>query len=120
MAKIFDYTNLEDFIEEHFLYSMVNCIHHNCDDFIDGDIGERIEESSMYKLVTIDLNTDVDLNEWYVDEVLVEETMEEITNCFESTPVPLISKDFSIIDGIHRLNAFKAIGYTTIQVYQGV
>jgi hypothetical protein len=108
-----------DIISEDILYQNIQEFHRNYDDFIDGDLSERIEEYEFYKLIEIDFNK-LDLEEWNVDESLVEEIKEEIEFNINTMPLCVIDDNYSIIDGIHRLNALKNLGYNSIKVYQGI
>jgi len=70
----------------------------------------------MYELIEVDLDQ-LDLDEWNVDEELVEEFLDLD---IETMPIPLISDDYSIIDGIHRLNALLKLNYNKVYVYRGI
>jgi len=112
-------SNKPEKISEAELYIMCEKIHHTSEDFYDGDLAERIEDYKEYELVEINLS-ELDLEEWYVDEEMVEEYMEEIEEDYETLPIPLISHDNSIIDGTHRLNALNNLGYKKVFVYRGI
>jgi len=120
MRHLITFENKQSIIEEHILYSMFNDIHHTDDDFIDGDLGERIEKYNSYQLVKINLENDIDLEEWFIDDFLVDKYMDEIRESPETTPMCLIDSDFSIIDGTHRLNAFYNLSFKNIFVYKGM
>jgi len=117
--NFYTYSNKPETLPEAELYIMCEDIHHTPEDFFDGDLAERIEEYSEYRLVEIDL-TSIDLDEWDICEDTVEDYMEEIKDNLDSLPIPLISADNSIIDGTHRLNALKQLGYKKAFVYQGI
>lgn len=105
--------------EEGFIYQEVQKIHHTSDDFIDGDLGERIEAFKYYHLQVTDL-TKLDKNEWVVFDDTVDEIINEIrTKGLLKMPKMIISDKKSLIDGIHRLNALLKIGITNYPCYVG-
>jgi hypothetical protein len=111
--------NIIDEKEEHIIYQEVQKIHHTRDDFIDGDISERIEEFKYYHLQVMDLNN-LDKDEWSVDDDIVDDIIDEIREKGLLTmPKMLISEKSSIIDGTHRLNALLKIGITKYPCYVG-
>ena len=110
--------NLPDIELSSDIYDLVESNHLRQEDFIDGDLGERIEAYDKYELVEINL-ADVNLDEWLVDQELVGEYVDEMKN-ESDVPICIISDSNSIIDGIHRLNMFKVLNYENVWVYQGL
>ena len=62
----------------------------------------------------------IDRDEFYIDEELVEDYVEKIKNeGVENMPPMLISDNYEIIDGIHRLNALLDSGFNSFLSYVG-
>jgi len=97
------------------VYELVRDIHHNEDDFYDGNLGDRIYEYDVYE------ERDVPIKEvispWDVDEVKVDEYVEMGS---KNIPHIVIDHDYEIIDGTHRFEAAKELGLETIKAYVGV
>ena len=119
-VNLYTHSNQKKKVSEEELYMMCEDIHHTPDDFIDGDLAERIEEYSEYELVEIDLDKDVDLDEWNICDETVSEYAEEIKEDISDLPISLISHSGSIIDGSHRLNALKKTGRKKTLAYRGI
>jgi len=104
------------------VYSLVQRIHHTYDDFIDGDLGDRIEKYSEYELKEIPL-ADLNLDEWYIDEDMVDEYVEKFQEFKEYPPI-VVGKDrlnkYTIIDGIHWANALSELGLKSIKAFVGI
>lgn len=110
--------DIGDIVDESDIYNYVESLHHNYDDFIDGDLAKRIEWYPEYKLVKVDLSK-LDLDEFYWDEVDVEEFKDKFLNNKTYPPI-VISHDYSIIDGTHRANALYQVGETEILAFMGI
>lgn len=111
---------IEAQIKEHILYSISDKSHREHNDFVDGDLAERIEEFPFYNLISDFDIKKLDLDEWNVEEELVKEYSNLISRYgIENMPPILISDENSIIDGIHRLNSLKELGYANVPVFQG-
>lgn len=111
---------IEAQIKEHIIYSISEKSHREHDDFVDGDLAERIEEFPFYNLISDFDIKEIDLNEWNVDNELVSDYTSLISRYgIENMPPILISDNNSIIDGIHRLNSLKELGYSNVPVFQG-
>jgi len=95
-------------------------VHHEPDDFEEGDIVQRIEEYYSYTLKEINIK-DLDLDEWDIDNELVDKIRKEIENNNGNYPPIIVSPApyFSIIDGTHRANAVNKLGYKKIKAYVG-
>jgi hypothetical protein len=94
---------------------LVREIHHREEDFDEGDIVDRIYACGSYRLTLLPI-ADIDLEEFYVDEDLVE------TFTKKNEPMPPIIFDEtykSLIDGIHRAKAADRRGQKTILAYVG-
>lgn len=97
------------------IYQYVEWIHKNQEDFREGDLAQRIEYHSFYKLTEIPLNK-INLEEWMVDEDKVEEYVEFYQKNKKYPPI-VIDDEFSIIDGTHRANALNQLGFETIKAW---
>lgn len=100
------------------VYMHVSNIHRNYEDFEDGDLGERLEMYDKYIVKVVDINK-IDTEEFQLDDDLVDEYIDKYkkTNTY---PLSVITSDYNIIDGTHRLNALKTIGITKVLVFVGV
>ena len=93
--------------------------HHTHDDLIDGDVLQRIQAYDYYILTNIPLS-DLSLDEWEVDEGLVDEYVSKLQNGEEYPPIVIDSISYgvpTIIDGIHRANALSITGNDTVKAY---
>ncbi len=111
---------INESVDAHTIYSDVLSGHREPDDFIDGDIGDRIYWFDDYKLTSLPLSN-LNLDEHYVDEDLVDDYVEHIKDSPKTMP-PIVYDPIakSIIDGIHRANAYANLGYDTIPAYVGL
>ena len=92
------------------VYSFVQKIHRNEEDFYEGNIGQRIEEYSNYKVLKIPINTictdEYELDEDYVKDYILK--YKEL-GTYPSIVLGRLNTDwgYDIIDGNHRVNALK-------------
>ena len=101
------------------IHSMVYDIHGKSEDWEEGDLYERLHEYEKYELKDIDINS-IDLDEWSLDEDYVEGVAEKLKDDnFQYDPI-VISHHNSIIDGLHRANALKKLGFDKIKAYVGI
>ena len=100
------------------VYLEVQKIHRDYDDFIEGNLGERLDEYDHYELKKLKLSA-LDLDEWNVQEGLVYKIAAEM-RANPAYPPIVVSADMSIIDGIHRANAWRGLGNKSINAYVGV
>jgi hypothetical protein len=107
-------------VDAHTIYSNVQSGHREPDDFIEGDIGDRIYWFDDYKLSSLPISN-LNLDEHYVDEDLVDDYIEHIKYSPKTMP-PIVYDPIakSIIDGIHRANAYAKLGYENIPAYVGL
>jgi hypothetical protein len=114
---------LGDIVDESEVYKYVQKIHNNYDDFIDGDIGERIERFPKYRLSLVDIDK-INTDEYYLDEDMVDEYVEKYKKTETYPPIVLGYYDsrwgYGIIDGNHRANALKTIGLKKIKCFVGL
>jgi hypothetical protein len=111
---------IDETVDAHTIYSDVQSGHREPDDFVEGDIGDRIYWFDDYKLTSIPISN-LNLDEHYVDEDLVDDYIEHIKDSPKTMP-PIVYDPIakSIIDGIHRANAYANLGYDTIPAYVGL
>jgi hypothetical protein len=88
-----------DILSEDIIYQYVQILHGN-DDFIDGDLGERIEKYDNYQLVEVDIDK-LNIDEYYLFDDLVDDYIEEY-NKRVSYPPPVVTYNYKLIDGNHR------------------
>jgi hypothetical protein len=106
-----------DILSEDIIYQYVQILHGN-DDFIDGDLGERIEKYDNYQLVEVDIDK-LNIDEYYLFDDLVDDYIEEY-NKRVSYPPPVVTYNYKLIDGNHRSNALNKIGFNKIKVFRGL
>jgi len=100
------------------IYQYVQNIHSDYDGgFVDGNLGERIEEYNYYTLKDVSISH-IDLDEFYIDDSIVDEYEEQFKHSNTYPPI-VLGHDFSIIDGTHRSNALAQAGVTTIKAWVG-
>lgn len=116
-------SNVGDIILESDVYQYVQKIHNNYDDFIDGDLGERIGRFSKYKVVLIDIDK-INTDEYYLDDDMMDDYIDKYENNKSYPPIVLGYYDsrwgYNIIDGNHRVNALKSIGVKKIKCLVGL
>lgn len=114
-----DMTKIIKQIPEHEVFNVVTRIHKN-EDVDSGDLTDRIESNRFYNHV-VDFEIDnLDLNQYSIDEDIVEDIIYEIQEKGLSTmPKIIIDSEKNIIDGLHRLNALKKIGINKIDLLIG-
>lgn len=101
------------------IYSAVQSGHREPDDFVEGDIGDRIYWFDDYQLTSLPISQ-INLDEYYVDEDLVDDYIDHIKDSPKTMP-PIVYDPIgqSVIDGIHRANAYAKLGYDVIPAYVG-
>lgn len=106
-------------VDAYTIYNAVQSGHREPDDFIEGDLTDRIYWFDDYELTSLPI-ADIDLDEHYVDEDLVDDYIEHIKDSPKTMP-PIVYDPIeqSVIDGIHRANAYAKLGYDAIPAYVG-
>lgn len=103
--------------EEHVVYEFVKSIHHTSDDFVDGDIGERIEQFEHYKLMEVSISQ-LDRGLYYIDEDLVTDFSKRD---YETTPPVVVGgfygNTFDVIDGNHRVESLVLNGRKNVLAF---
>ena len=102
------------------IFNQVKEIHREFRDIEEGDLPDRIYWFDEYKTSLIPLSQ-IDLNEFEVDEDLVEDYIEYIKDSPKTMP-PIVYDPVagSVIDGMHRANAYARLGYDSIPAYVGL
>lgn len=97
------------------VYTLTKEIHRDEADFDEGDLGDRIYKYDIYEERDVPIKNII--SPWHFDDDLVGEYVE-----MGSTNMPriVLDHDYEIIDGTHRLEAAKELGYETIKAYVGV
>lgn len=128
------YAEIGDVLDESDIYQYVEQIHRNEEDFQEGDLIERIEQFSKYKLMEIPID-DIDIDEFYLDDDYMDEYKSMTKDSSDYPPIVLNgSKDIStvrykngkyvssytIIDGTHRVNALDRLGYKNVKAWVGI
>lgn len=101
------------------IFQIVKQQHRKRTDFIEGNISKRIYATPLYELKRVPLNL-IDEQEWDIDEDLVIAYAKKESK--KRPPVILHYEDglYSIVDGIHRVNAAKALKEKYINAYVGI
>jgi hypothetical protein len=107
-------------VDAHTIYGIVQGGHREPNDFVEGDIGDRIYWFDDYKQTELPISQ-INLDEYYVDEDLVEDYIDFIKDSPNTMP-PIVYDPIegSVIDGIHRANAYARLGRETIPAYVGL
>jgi len=88
----------------------------NC--FVDGDLGERLDEYDKYQLKEISID-DIDLDEWELDDYYTDIYKTKYIDNKDYPPI-VVGSEYSIIDGLHRANALKESGLEKIKAFVGI
>lgn len=92
----------------------------NC--FVDGDLGDRLDEYERYKLKEISIE-ELNLEEWDLHDFYVDIYKKKFLDNKEYPPIVVGKKEYgtySIIDGLHRANALKQSGIEKILAFVGI
>ncbi len=115
--------NVGDVYEESDIYEYIQKLHYKRkEDFWDGDLGERIEKFSHYVVKEISVE-DINLEEYHLDTDDMEEYIEKYNELNSYPPIVLGKKEYglyNVIDGTHRGNALKELGFNKIVCFVGV
>lgn len=106
-------------IDPYTIFNQVKKIHHTFQDIEEGDLPDRIYWFDEYELTELPLSK-INLDEFYVDEDLVEDYIDYIKDSPNTMP-PIVYDPIanSVIDGTHRANAYARLGRKTIPAYVG-
>jgi hypothetical protein len=113
-------TGIIESVDPHTIFNQVKEIHREFRDIEEGDLPDRIYWFDEYKTTQLPLSK-INLDEYYVDEDLVEDYIEYIKYSPKTMP-PIVYDPIagSVIDGMHRANAYARLGYDTIPAYVGL
>jgi hypothetical protein len=112
-AKIGDVLTEED------IYQYIQSIHDDYEgSFIDGDLGDRIEEFEEYELKTIPIS-EIDIDEFSLDTSKMKDYIKEYKNSNNYPPI-VLNDEYGIIDGTHRVNALERIGLKEVKAWVGI
>jgi len=122
IMNIINNAKIGDILPEDIIYQYVQELH-NYEDFENGDLGERIEEFSTYKLLKIELDN-IDLDEFELDQCRAEEFAEKYKETEYYPPIIIsnelaFNNDYRIIDGNHRANGLKMVGEKYVKAFVG-
>lgn len=106
-----------DIIESSNISKYVRRIHGE-NDFINGDMKDRIEKYNTYQLVEIDIDK-LNINEYYRFDNLVDKYAEYYNKTKNYPPIVISSED-KLIDGNHRSNALNKLGIKKIKAFKGL
>jgi hypothetical protein len=112
-------SSINESVSANDIVNSVKRIHRNERDFDDGDLIDRIYWFDDYEPSSINISN-LNLSEFYVDDSLVKEIITKIKSSPNTMP-PIIVDPYSgsIIDGIHRANAYAELGYKVIPALVG-
>ena len=97
-----------DVVPEEYIYNYVQYLHDDYEGaFVDGDLGDRIEEFGKYKLVDLSLS-EIDLDEFNIDDVSVSDYKSIIEDTDDYPPI-VVDDEYRIIDGAHRAVAVSEL-----------
>jgi hypothetical protein len=112
-----------DIYPESDIYSYIQKLHRNEEDFYEGDIGERIERFSTYVVADIPIDK-IEMDEYQLDDDYVDDYVKMFEKLGTYPPIVLgqYNKNwgYNIIDGTHRANALRKLGFTSIIAFVGL
>ncbi len=104
--------------DESDVYSYVQRIHSNEEDFDTGDLGQRIEDYKQYKVQSIDVSK-LNLDRFQIYPDVVEKYIKQYENYGAYLPI-VTTHDYEIIDGNHRATALSELGINKILGFVGI
>jgi len=121
--------NIGDLYDESDIYIYCQKLHKNEEDFLGeendgGDLGERIEKFIKYEVAEISIDK-IETDEYYLDDDIVDEYIDKYNEIKTYPPIVLGYYGYGygkydIIDGNHRANALKKLGFETIICFVGL
>ena len=117
------------------IYKYVEQLHRNEEDFYDGDLGQRIEQFSKYKLTEIPIDK-INIDEWDLDIDYMKDYKKMFRESNDYPPIVLDGdrsggittlvndkwvtlNNYTIIDGTHRVNALDRLKIKTVKSWVG-
>lgn len=111
--------NIGDILYEEDVYQYVQSIHDDYESsFVDGDLGDRIEEFEQYELQIVPIDK-IDIDEFSLDTSKMREYIEEYKKANDCPPI-VLNDEYGIIDGTHRVNALERLGLKEVKAWVGV
>ncbi len=108
-----------DILPEEDVYQYVQSIHDDYESaFVDGDLGDRIEEFEEYELKIITIS-EIDIDEFSLDTSKMRDYIKEYKKSNNYPPI-VLSDEYRIIDGTHRVNALERIGLKEVKAWVGI
>lgn len=104
--------------DESDVYSYVQRIHSNEEDFDTGDLGQRIEDYKQYKVQSIDISK-LNLDRFQIYPDVVEKYIKQYEKYGAYLPI-VTTHDYEIIDGNHRATALSELGINKILGFVGI
>lgn len=115
--------NIDEVYSESDVYTYIQKLHRNEEDFYDGDIVERIEKFPKYIVADIPINK-INMDEYQLDDDYVNDYVEMYKQMGTYPPIVLGYYDnswgYDIIDGTHRANALRKLGIKSIISFVGL
>jgi hypothetical protein len=108
-----------DVLPEEDIYQYIQSIHDDYEgSFIDGDLGDRIEEFEEYELKIISIS-EIDIDEFSLDTSKMKDYIKEYKNSNNYPPI-VLNDEYGIIDGTHRVNALERLGLKEVKAWVGI
>jgi hypothetical protein len=114
-----------DVLDESDIYQYFQQLHRNEEDFYDGDLGQRVEEFSKYKLELIPIDK-INIDEYELDLDYMKDYKKMLKETNNYPPIVLDGdtkwswgNNYTIIDGTHRVNALHRSGMKSIKAWVG-
>ena len=108
-----------DVLPEEDIYQYIQSIHDDYESsFIDGDLGDRIEEFEEYELKMIP-TSEIDIDEFSLDTSKMKDYIKEYKNSNNYPPI-VLNDEYGIIDGTHRVNALERLGVKEVKSWVGI
>lgn len=112
-------SNIGDILYEEDIYQYVQSIHDDYESsFIDGDLGNRIEEYEQYELKFVPIDK-IDIDEFSLDTSKMREYIEEYKKSNDYPPI-VLNDEYGVIDGTHRVNALERLGIKEVKAWVGI
>jgi len=112
-------SKIGDVLPEEDIYQYIQSIHDDYEgSFIDGDLGDRIEEFEEYELKIISIS-EIDIDEFSLDTSKMKDYIKEYKNSNNYPPI-VLNDEYGIIDGTHRVNALERLGLKEVKAWVGI
>lgn len=108
-----------DILFEEDIYQYIQVIHDDYESsFVDGDLGDRIEEFEQYELQIVPIDK-INIDEFSLDTSKMREYI-EVYKKFNDCPPIVLNDEYGIIDGTHRVNALERLGLKEVKAWVGI